>query len=224
MNVLELFRIRDERPSLLAGEDLPPPPRQERSRAKREALLQAGLALFAERGYDATTIEDVAQNAGVAVGAFYQHFRSKRQLLLVVMDRLVEEVSRINLDFAAVGSQEPRALIEHVVRHSFSLDWDYAGAHRAWNEALSRDCELQKLNLAIEDWTARLAACFFGGVAHLPGSRSDLDVTALAWVVVMTFWKLAGRVSEEREDVVQALTHLVYHALFLDPPACPVVK
>ena len=39
------------RPDLLAGQQLPPAPQQERSRRKREALQEAALALFAERGY-----------------------------------------------------------------------------------------------------------------------------------------------------------------------------
>ena len=57
-----------ERPDLLAGQHFPPPPQQERSRRKREALLQSALALFAERGYEQTSIEDIAHHAGVAVG------------------------------------------------------------------------------------------------------------------------------------------------------------
>src|SRR5207244_387551 len=75
------------RPDVLAGQQLPPAPQQERSRRKRDALLQSALALFAERGYEQTSIEDIAHQAGVAVGGFYQHFTSKRQILLVLMDR-----------------------------------------------------------------------------------------------------------------------------------------
>src|SRR5437764_12820647 len=81
------------RPDLLAGQHFPAPPQQERSRRKREALLQSALVLFAERGYEQTSIEDIAHQAGVAVGGFYQHFASKRQILLVLMDRLLQEAS-----------------------------------------------------------------------------------------------------------------------------------
>ena len=56
------------RPDLLAGQQLPPPPQQERSRRIRHALLQSALALFAERGYEDTSIEDIAHQANVAVG------------------------------------------------------------------------------------------------------------------------------------------------------------
>ena len=66
------------RPRLLDAEALPPSPRQGRSREKRTQLLAAGLALFGEKGYEATSVDAVALRAGVAVGSFYQHFRSKR--------------------------------------------------------------------------------------------------------------------------------------------------
>src|SRR5690348_3536013 len=84
-------------PDLLAGQQLPPPPQQERSRRKRHALLQSALALFAQRGYEDTTIEDIARQAGVAVGGFYQHFASKRQILLVLMDSLTQQAASVTL-------------------------------------------------------------------------------------------------------------------------------
>ena len=204
------------RPQLLAAEDLPPEPRQARSRLKREALLRAGLDLFAECGYEATAVEDVAHRAGVAVGGFYQHFRSKRQLLLVLMDHLVEEISRIDLRLTFPPESEPRAVLEQLVRISLSLDWAHAGVHRAWGEAIMHDPALAELHHCIEDWTATLASSMLNGVTTLPGSRPDLDVKTLAWIITLLFWKLAGRVPPDPEPVVDGLTHLLYHALFRD--------
>ena len=66
------------RPALRAGQCLPPLPWQDRSRRKRAALS-------AERGYEATSIEEIARRAGVAVGSFYQHVASKQQVLLVLI-------------------------------------------------------------------------------------------------------------------------------------------
>jgi AcrR family transcriptional regulator len=77
-----------DRPDVLADEVLTAPPRQERSRRSREALIAAARSRFASYGYDATAVEDVAKDAGVAVGGFYVHFRSKRKVLLVLVDRL----------------------------------------------------------------------------------------------------------------------------------------
>jgi AcrR family transcriptional regulator len=72
---------------------------QKRRMEKRARLKTAALALFGEKGYDGTSIDEVAHRAGLAVGSFYQHFRSKRQLLLVLMDDLLE---RLSLDFSSL--------------------------------------------------------------------------------------------------------------------------
>lgn len=48
----------------------------------RRRILEAALALFAERGFEATTMRDVASRAGVATGAAYYYFGSKDELVL----------------------------------------------------------------------------------------------------------------------------------------------
>ena len=60
-----------KRPDLLAGEDLPAEPQQRRSLEKRRKLKAAGLALFGEKGYERTSIEEIARRAKLAVGGFY---------------------------------------------------------------------------------------------------------------------------------------------------------
>src|SRR5436305_14371393 len=91
------------RPNLLADERLPAEPRQKRSREERERLKAAALTLFAEKGYEGASIGDIARRAKLAVGGFYQHFHSKRQLLLVLMDELLEKLTEVNLQPKAAG-------------------------------------------------------------------------------------------------------------------------
>ena len=50
------------------------------------------LALFAERGYRATTMDDVAEAAGVTKPLVYQHFSSKRALYLELVDSVAREL------------------------------------------------------------------------------------------------------------------------------------
>jgi len=81
----------------------------ERSRAQTRArLLEAGLALFAERGLHGVTTHDIAARAGVAAGTFYLHFADKRELLRVVAAETIASL-RERLDRAtraARGSRE----------------------------------------------------------------------------------------------------------------------
>jgi AcrR family transcriptional regulator len=56
-----------------------PTPRGEQTRA---AVFEAALALFTERGYEATTMRAIAQRAGVSLGSSYHYFQSKAHLVL----------------------------------------------------------------------------------------------------------------------------------------------
>ena len=203
-------------PDLLAGQQFPPPPKQERSRRRRDALLQSALALFAQQGYEATTIEAIAQHAGIAVGGFYRHFASKRQILLVLMDRLLQEASLLMLE---AGSADPRAIYDglaHLLRRALQVDWAYAGAYRAWREAAVQDRGLRTLHELIEAWTAQQLTLLFEALLHLPGARQDVDRATLAWELGLLLLRLAEIPLEEPDAVAASLASLIYHALFTD--------
>jgi AcrR family transcriptional regulator len=203
-------------PNLLAGQDLPAPPQQERSRLKRQKLLDAALLLFQEHGYDATSIEDIAQQAGVAVGGFYQHFRSKRQVLLVLMDGLLQEFGKMDLQ---LGSEANIATLTPIVRNALTIDWAYAGAYRAWREAILQDAALSALNRQVTDWTRTRLVEVLKGMQQLPGARSNLDTATMAWVLDLWFWQLAGTPADNLDAIVRVVTDLLYHALFQDEPS-----
>src|SRR6202046_4378160 len=56
---------------------------------RREQLLDVGRTLFAERGFEATSIEEIAARAGVSKPVVYEHFGGKEGLYAVVVDREV---------------------------------------------------------------------------------------------------------------------------------------
>jgi len=204
------------RPDLLAGQRLPPPARQERSRRKRAALLVAALGLFAERGYEATSIEEMARRAEVAVGGFYQHFASKRQVLLVLMDQLLTEAASLAPEGDGTATARPRDAIAGLVRQGLRVDWAYAGAYRAWREAAAQDAEVRALYREVEGWTALQLEGIVRALLQAPGARRDVDVPALSWVLGLLFWRLAETPLAAAEAVVASVTDLIYHALFVD--------
>ncbi|MDH6281790.1 TetR/AcrR family transcriptional regulator [Prescottella agglutinans] len=68
-----------------------PARRPDRRRARtRGAIMAAARALFAERGLQRTTIDEIAQAADVSVGAVYFHFQSKEGLYLALVDQALE--------------------------------------------------------------------------------------------------------------------------------------
>jgi AcrR family transcriptional regulator len=208
------------RPNLLAGEDLPPQPRQKRSLEKRARLKAAGLSLFGEKGYESTSIDEIARRAKLAIGTFYQHFRSKRQLLLALMDELLEQLSQ--LDFRPTGVADHRAIIHELLTRAFSHDLRYLGAYRAWQEAVLSDVGLVRKQAEIHAWTTTRVAAVFQLFQKLPGARQGVDVAGLARVMDSFFWSLLAQAVHmprvELNQWIDSTTHLIYHAMFADPP------
>jgi AcrR family transcriptional regulator len=77
---------------------------------RREQLISTGRTLFAERGFDATSIEEVAARAKVSKPVVYEHFGGKEGLYAVVLDREVRNLlDRIT---NALTAGHPRELLE----------------------------------------------------------------------------------------------------------------
>ena len=207
-----------KRPHLLAGEKFPPEPQQRRSLDKRARLKEAGLELFGEKGYEKTSINEIARRAKLAVGGFYQHFRSKRQLLVALMDELLEKLSR--LDFRPGAMADVRGGVRELLARAFSHDLRYLGAYRAWQEAVLSDADLARKQEAIHVWTTTRVATVFQMLQRLPGARRRVDTAGLARAMDSFFWSLLARAARLRKaelnQWIDAATHLTYHAMFTD--------
>jgi AcrR family transcriptional regulator len=88
--------------------------RQPRSRMtaaeRREQLIAIARGLFAERGFDGTSIEEIAARAEVSKPVVYEHFGGKEGLYAVVVDREVR--SLLTMMQAALTAGHPRMLLE----------------------------------------------------------------------------------------------------------------
>jgi AcrR family transcriptional regulator len=68
-----------------------------KSEVTRRHVLQAALKLFRRRGFERTTMREIADAAGLSLGAAYHHFRSKEELLLAYYEWLQSEHERLFL-------------------------------------------------------------------------------------------------------------------------------
>jgi AcrR family transcriptional regulator len=206
------------RPVLLAGADLPSPPRQRRSVENRARLKAAALLLFSHNGYAGTSIDKIAAQADLAVGGFYLHFRTKRQLLMALMDDLLRALSAIELELTSTA--DPETGIRSVLSRAFSTDLRFLGAYRAWQEAILTDAELARKQNEIHAWTTMRVLRVFRMLQTWPGARPGIDLEALARVVDRFFWSLLAEAlrlrDTELDEWLDASTHLIVHALFVD--------
>jgi TetR/AcrR family transcriptional regulator len=89
--------------------------------ATRQALTAAGAALFAEHGFDAVPIEDVAARAGVNKALISYHFGGKRGLYVAILASGFEEIARRLGAAEAQAGNAPAAL--HAVLEVFAAFW-----------------------------------------------------------------------------------------------------
>ena len=68
-----------------------------------ERILDAAEALFAERGYDGTTLRDVATGVGIRIPSLYNHFDGKDSLYAAVLDRGIRPVVELLTEFVQRG-------------------------------------------------------------------------------------------------------------------------
>jgi AcrR family transcriptional regulator len=78
--------------------------------ARRAQLIDVGRAVFAKRGYEATSVEEIAEHAKISKPIIYEHFGGKEGLYAVVVDREMEYVVRRIAEAIATGS--PRERVE----------------------------------------------------------------------------------------------------------------
>jgi AcrR family transcriptional regulator len=94
----------------------PRKPRQERSKATVEAIVDAGFHVVAERGLSATTTQHIADRAGIGIGSFYEYFPNKEAVFTEMYNRLTADVVRIiREESPALVRMEIRDAIRHML-------------------------------------------------------------------------------------------------------------
>src|SRR5918998_1114204 len=71
-----------------------PPGRTPQGAAARDRLYATSIQMIATRGYEATTLRDIAKEAGVSVGLLYRYFPSKQAVVVALYDELSSEYAR----------------------------------------------------------------------------------------------------------------------------------
>ncbi len=88
--------------------------------ARRNQILDAATKVFAEKGFHATTIKDVAKEAGIADGTIYIYFENKMALMLGILDRM-NESERREADFSQFDEGDFHGFMKAYIRHRLTV-------------------------------------------------------------------------------------------------------
>jgi AcrR family transcriptional regulator len=95
----------------------PPPPKwRRRAAARPDEILDAALAEFTERGFDAARMEDVARRAGLSKAGVYLYFSSKTALLEALIEAKVAPLARQAGSIAKAGETDPLGALRLLAR------------------------------------------------------------------------------------------------------------
>jgi AcrR family transcriptional regulator len=117
---------------------------------RREQLLRTAVGVFAEHGYHATSMNDVAEAAGVTKPVLYQHFSSKRDLFIELLDEIGADL-RETIAKATADAAGPRQQIEQGFRAYFSFVGESTDAFKVlFGSGARRDPEFASFARAVE--------------------------------------------------------------------------
>lgn len=183
------------------------PTRSSRRRARsRAALISAAREIMSVKGVDATTIADITEAADLGFGTFYNHFKSKEEIVDVAMADMVEQMGD-QIDELIAPIKDP--FFAQIV---------------AWHQVVERAIEdpvwgwfvlrsSKTLNMMNEGLMSRFRRDVKAAVAAGKFKVNDLDVVANligAGVLALINGRLSGVLGDDqvREGLALLVTHL----------------
>jgi len=156
--------------------------REQQKRVRRETIFRAAARLFAARGYNATTVDDIARAAGISVPTFYAYVTSKADLMVALYENDRARVDARKQAIIARPQRDPELAISALLLLEIKNGQDWMG-HEVWRDIVATairgggdfQAGLDRLNERVFD--APLA-CVLERLVARGDLRSDLDIDA----------------------------------------------
>jgi AcrR family transcriptional regulator len=183
-------------------------------RERREQLLDVARALFAEKGFDAASVEEIAHRANVSKPVVYEHFGGKEGIYAVVVDREMDALLT-RMTIALAEDAHPRVLLERAAGALL----DYVDSSAAGFRIMVRDSPVATSTGTFASLLSDIAS----QVEHILGTQFDLrgydpDLAALYSQALVGMVALTGQwwleVRKPDKDLVAAhLVNLAWNGL-----------
>jgi AcrR family transcriptional regulator len=156
-------------------------PKQARSEATVEAILEAAAQVFEHRGYAAGTTNRIAARAGVSIGSLYQYFPNKDAILVaLVRQHLAEGTATLqpHLEQLHGGTSFDEAL-PGIVHAMVTMHAHAPGLHRVLFEETQLPPSLREELFALEDRLVELTADALAGEVSDPRLSARVVISAI---------------------------------------------
>src|SRR5436309_3507938 len=185
--------------------------RERRRQQTRDVLIAAATEVFARRGFERASLEEIAETAGFTRGAIYKNFAGKEELFFAVTDRLNEQVIEA---FRAIAPASANA-----------KEWDISALAAMWRASVADFDDLFAIGKEYELYVLRnpsagqraavhrrknkaLVASFIEEVAEGSGMTLRLPAPTLASIILAAADGLAYTARVDGEDLFAAFLEL----------------
>jgi AcrR family transcriptional regulator len=191
------------------------PARRGRPGHSLDTLLDAAVALFNERGYEATSVDEVATRLGVTKSAIYHHVPSKVELLRLALDRALDALFAVTQETGATTGPAIDRL-EYVVRGSVRV----LAAELPFVTLLLRlrgNTEIERTALQRRREFDRIATGLVRAAEHEGDVRTDVDPAVISRLLFgtvnsLTEWYRPGG-DLSADDLADAVVTITFSGL-----------
>ncbi len=147
---------------------------------RRLALIEAGTAVFAEKGYDAATTREVAERAVCSEGLIHRYFGGKRGLLLAILQQKGATISEL-MRAEIAESDDLRTELHDIMRHALTFMWEQRDFMRVSSTRAIIDPEVARvISTSINDGRVALVRERLARHQAAGRIRNAVDIQAIA--------------------------------------------
>jgi AcrR family transcriptional regulator len=197
------------------GEEMQP-----ENRSAREKILHSAVQLFAEYGYHAAPLRDIARIAGIQAASIYYHYASKQALLIEIMETHMQRLNA-NLERILREHDDPQRRLRAAIANHIRLHTSYKA------EFFIIDTEIRALEgenrthiISLRDrYESLLQELLRDGMERGVFRQSDVKVSSYAIIAmcteVATWFRPNGRLSVQQ--VIDIYTQMITQGLLIAP-------
>lgn len=185
-----------------------------RSRQKEETrrrLMDAAMAVFAEKGYSAATVDEIARYAGASTATFYLHFRRKMDVLTSIMEEEAQRVYFASEPYFGRDGRVSQKALRTWTRELLTYWQEFKVPYQVMVQASQLEPELKgiqgkRLTAGVEFWESFFVRL---GLQRSPWLRAEA-VVLNAQVYGLFEMLIVHGVEVDREDAIEALAASMY--------------
>jgi AcrR family transcriptional regulator len=173
-------------------------PKRQRGHIRVAAIMEAGTELFREKGYDATTMTEIASRSGTAIASLYRFFPTKESLAEALLIKFAEHVlDELSALAAAARKMTPSELADAFVDFCFSLHQERRFAVGLAEAGGTSDEQRDQLRVAMLDRVSKM-------LRELTPSLSKTRSRTMAAVLMLIFRSI-GSIGEQKPSAQGAI-------------------